>query len=428
MLVQQYLINTTLGVEYALNVELSIHKVKDYKRDSELISSAINLLLSIFIILFILTALYKFTTVQFFEKYDFKNFSIEIFFLVCVAELQQIFSNICRAYERLDLIIVYEFVFSFLPFMAIFFFQGNELIHAELTSMIIAGMIGNYLFFKKTPFVYSFLIDLSLIKKLILIGIPLLLYNFSFNLILIASRTIISIYYSVEEMGLFSFANSLSGAILLGISSIAWVIFPKVLSKLSNDEDGEFLKRNTQFINEIYSLAVLLLIFISILVLPIIFVFLKEYKAIEPVLVILLLTQGILSTSFAYNSLAIAKKKHLKVALLSFLSVIIIVIFSFICAFLKLNIIWIAISTFIGVALFSILQIILSSKLLGENEGYTKILISIYPIHNIFIIGIFLISDSLPGAYMIKFIGFVLFVFFNRKKITKGINFAKSLI
>jgi len=428
MLVQQYLLNTTCGIEYALNVELSINKNKGNESHSTLISTAINYLIFIFIILFLLILVYNFYSIQIFEKYQFGNFSFELFLIICFAELQQVFSNVCRVYDRLDLVVMYEILINILPFAVIFIFSGNHLIHAILISMIVAGFIGNYLFFKKTPFDYSLSIDFTNLKKLLAIGIPLLLYNFSFNLMLITSRTIISIFYSVKEMGLYSLANSLSSAILIGISSIAWAVFPKVLSKLSNDEDVHELSKNTTLINELYSISVLLMIFIAILFLPIVFIFLKEYIAIEPVLVILLLSQGILSNSFAFNSLAIAKKKQITIAFYSFLSIIFIITTSLIFASLKLNIIWIAISTLLGVIVFSILQILFGYKLLGVKSHYLNLIISIYPFHDLFVLSLFLISNFISSGYIIKIIGFVLFLFFNRRKIIQGINFSRSLV
>ena len=73
-----------------------------------------------------------------------------------------------------------------------------------------------------------------MIKPLIIIGVPFLIYNFCFNLISMASRSVVAYGYEINEMGYFTFAVSLTTAIMLVFNSATWIIYPSLINKLSD--------------------------------------------------------------------------------------------------------------------------------------------------------------------------------------------------
>ena len=71
----------------------------------------------------------------------------------------------------------------------------------------------------------------AILKK----GLLLFLYNTCFYFIIISVRTIISGNYEVEEFGLFSFSFTLAHAVMLLLESLMFVIFPKMIGKMTGD-------------------------------------------------------------------------------------------------------------------------------------------------------------------------------------------------
>src|SRR5690606_31787316 len=107
-------------------------------------------------------------------------------------------------------------------------------------------------------------------------GMFLFLYNTSFYLIMISSRTIISDYYDVSQFGLFTFSFTLANSILLLFESLQFLIFPKLINKLTNISPDSCM----DFISTLripYITITHLLIHFGIMVFPIFITFFPNY-------------------------------------------------------------------------------------------------------------------------------------------------------
>jgi hypothetical protein len=65
----------------------------------------------------------------------------------------------------------------------------------------------------------------------------------------------VSANYSVEILGYFTLANSISNATLLGLQSVAWAVYPEVLAKFSTSNDINAVQNRINLVNTFYNLS-----------------------------------------------------------------------------------------------------------------------------------------------------------------------------
>lgn len=350
----QYLSHSLLGIQYSLNLELSTGEQSNKEYVHRLTSSALFITTVISLILLLTGVGMYWLEPGLFERYLLSHYSIYIVVIVSLLNFQQVFFNIFRVYGKFFKIGFAELLVSAAVLVALFVAEEEQLIQLLFLSWIISLIISIAIFFFNSPIPLRIKKYASETRTLFKVGFPLLIYNLSYYLIIISSTTILSIFYPVEVMGYYTLSNSISNAILLGINSIVWAFFPSFLAQMKEGIPAEQAVRVIEKINRIY-LTAIFLIFIGFLMLaPAIYFFLNQYAASESTLNILFVTQIILASNFAANTYTMARKKYLHLALLSFISVIVVSAFSVIFASFKLHYNWIAFSTVLGAVAFSI--------------------------------------------------------------------------
>jgi hypothetical protein len=178
--------------------------------------------------------------------------------------------------------------------------------------------------------------------------------------------------------------------------------------------------KTVQMVNNLYGTSVFLVVFAVISTLPILFLLLPEYEPVATTLTVLLLAQAILSMSFGYNCLAIARKQQLKVALISLTSVLAVTITAMMVAHFKLDYAWIATAVLFGTLLFTVLQSLLSSRMLTKSKEGIKTKL---PLGGVVASIFFFVSTlaDLPTLWMA--IGIVVFVALSWKQLESLWNF-----
>jgi len=367
-LVQQYLSYTNMGVNYAVNTQLATRAESERDRDPIIIGSSIILWGATSFMLLTVGVVKELSQLRFFEKYHLSDYLFLLILITILTHLQQLLINIYRIYGALMKIALSEAIYALSPFSVIFFFRQEQLIQALLLATIGSGILSIAIFFWKPPFRISLIIKQKELSQLLKIGLPLLLYNASFYLILLSTRTIVSFFYTVEDMGYFSLAHNLANATFLGLNALSFVFYPVILSRVREDREEAKVSEIVRRITELYGVAAFLIVFVAITVTPLIFYFLAEYRPVQPILNILFLSQGVLSFSFAFTSLAIARRRQLHIAALSLGSVLVVSLIGGFWASLHLELRWIAFATFIGLFIFSVSAILFGHYLVGSSS------------------------------------------------------------
>ncbi|MCD4704924.1 oligosaccharide flippase family protein [bacterium] len=366
MMVEKYLFMTSFGVPNALNLELSTNSSDNFSEKKKIVGSGLFIIIIVAVVLFVCGFGVKFLNIKTFEPYLLGKYINYLILLSILNHFKQILI-IYRLQGKLNKNILSDLFLAISLLSIIYFFREESLIQALLLTNIVAIFISIIVFLIHIPIPLSIICDIELLKRILLIGIPLVVYNFSFYLISLSARTVISCYYLVEEMGYYSFATTLSNVSFLGINAIVWVLFPNILNKIKEGTVQKVTYQAVAKINTLYETSVFLIIYGMILISPVIFYFLPEYKQAESVLSILLLSQGFFSISFGYRSLALARRKQKIVAASAIMAFIIVVICSLFSSYYNLDYKWIAVSVLIGSFFYAIFQTIIGTKILQIN-------------------------------------------------------------
>jgi O-antigen/teichoic acid export membrane protein len=421
-LLLQYLAYSGLGLQFAINVKLATNPDTEH---SHSISIALTLTVVIAAFLILAGAFVQVFGLPLFSKYSFARYATIVGFIGGATLLQQVYTNIYRVYGRLAKIAITESFSALMLLLAVFLFRSDALLVAMLVSMALAAAFALVLFTFGAPFVISLSLNRAWIKSLLSLGLPLLLYNASFYLIPMVAQTTISIHYPVVAMGYYTFATSVSNAILLGYNSISWIVFPNILTKTRSGLPDADVLRTTDRVNILFGTGVFLTVFAGLLLLPVLFAVLPSYAPSQGTLMVLLVSQGLLESCFGYNCLAIARKRQMSVAKISLTCVLAVGCLSALSSFLGLSFIWIAVAVFFGSLLFNLLQARLGMKLVPSAEEQFRPVLTFSTLAAVAIcIGSVLLSHPTLGAA----VGSIVFVVGNSGRVIELWNMCKPFV
>ena len=239
LLLLNYFQQCHFGIYNSMNVLYVQHREDVAKANGYLVNS---LMLECWLALFVvaLYAVYRLTGIDAFGKYNADKY---LLWVCCIGILQyfsNLFINVFRVKNHLILVAFCQSIVVLLTFVCIFIFTGEALIRA-LVFAYLAGNLAIVILALATRVVEfkGAAVSGSVQKEILRKGILLFLYNTGFYFIIISIRTVISGNYEVEEFGQFTFSFSLAHAVMLLLESLTFMIFPKVIGKLSSDNYEE---------------------------------------------------------------------------------------------------------------------------------------------------------------------------------------------
>lgn len=415
MLAYQYLAYTSLGLQHAVNVELAA-KIEEPGTHAEIIGDSLAASLLVTFGLAVIGLVLQATQAPLFEKYAFTRYVLALAIAVGLLHIQQLMANVYRVYKKLARIAASELVAAGLPLLAALTFREETLIQALLGAMICSGLVSAAIYLTKPPFKLRVTYERRRWGHLLAIGLPLLVYNLSFYMITMAARTVISTFYPVETMGYYSLASTITAATLLGLNAVSWVIFPDILARTQPGVPDDVVGAIVQKVNDIYSTCVFSVVFGAILGLPALFFILPAYRPTGGTLSILLLAQAVLSVSFGYNCVAIARKRELKVAGISLASAAVVTAVSLLMALLKLPFTWIAASVLVGAFVYTFWQAQLGRQTFvrpGRPSDFQSMLPWGSLVATLVILAGSLAGNTIPASLL----GCAIFALTNRNKI-----------
>ncbi len=425
-LVQQYLSYTNFGLQYAVLVDLSTDSGGDTRRQERSVSVALMLTLGSAAALILLGLGVQVFGIKLFEKFEFSQYVLLVVAYTGLAHLQHVLTNIYRVYKKLLQIAISELLNAVILLAVVFVFEDEALVWALLGSMVVAALASISLYLVRIPFKLRLEFDFSLARRLLASGVPLLVYNVSYYLIMVAARTVLAAFYSIEEMGYYSLASSLTTATLLGLQSAAWLVMPDVFSRTHQGVKDEDALKTVSKVNGLYSTAVFLVVFTVILLMPVLFLYLPHFRPAGQTITVLLLAQGVLSVSFGYNALAIARRKHNHVAMISLLAVLIVLSGSLAAAWLKLSFEWIAFAVLLGALVYTLLQSRLGARLIGGEDGGRSSLAEVLPVGSLLAVGCFLAGYLFDVPLIAGLIGMLVYCVTSWKRLRTIWDFAKG--
>lgn len=309
-LVMQYLNFGNFGVDIALNVNLSTGELSDTKKQSEFSSNAFIATIFTSLIYLLAGIVIYIADIPLFEKYGFTPYLMPVILISCLNYFNVLFVNICRTYSLFTPISIFQTLVQLLQLPVFFIFKDTELIWSLLWMMIVAHIISLVLFLKRLPVKISLKVNKEVIKNLYRRGLSLLSYAITFYILFLSTRSMVGYFYPVETMGLFTFSASISSALIVGLSSLEFVLFPKMLNRLSADEITEKSLTTFEEVRYIYMATAFFVVILGLLFYPFLLLYFEAYQPTIKVFTFLVIGQVVISTGFGYSTLIISKGKE----------------------------------------------------------------------------------------------------------------------
>ena len=423
-LIIQYLNQINLGIAHSVNAIIAIHKNKEWYAQ-KVIGTSLTMLAGLSILVILFFAGNELFNLDIGSKYNFSTYAPVVAAIGVLGYFNSLFSNIFRVYGKVIEIAINQSAFPVLMLVAIVFFKGENLLWALVGANLIAYLLSLILFLIKTPVKLNPIFISRLVKTIQIKGWHLFVYNTSFYLIIISTKTFVSAYYSVEEFGYFTFAFALANVVLLLLQSFSFLIFPKLINRLASatsDKAQELL----EMIRKVYISTSHLLIHFAILLFPLFILFFPQYNQSSDAFRTIALTVVLYTNSFGYSGLLIAKGLEKKLGYLSLFALIINVISAYIVVeIFQVRFAYVIIATMVTYFIYVFFLGYLGRKKLDLNSSFLSVFNDLYPVSLLipFIVSWVLIITSVPNLYFI--IPISLFIIMNWKdffKIKEMIN------
>ena len=303
----EYMHYSNLGIFHAMNKEVSVNLGKANKEQyiSKVINNTISFqfLNSLFLgLLFILFYLLESFAIIENDLLD-SNYLVYIFILAAVYQVKSFIFVYLRLFDEFFDIVKIEL------FSAIFVFTGIYLFIDQfgISAILFISIVGNLLVIipslRKIQ-TLSFLIEKPLLKSLILLALPLLLFNFLVLLTTSIDRIMISQLVSSNKatLGIFHFGYLLSFGVMTAFNSVIFLLVPKVLRQFnSHSRDVNLMFDQTKLVEN----TVIFIAVISIIILP---MFIREFM---PQYFQSILVMQFLLLAYSINGLAFLPGTHL---------------------------------------------------------------------------------------------------------------------
>ncbi len=417
-LIIQYLNQINLGIAHSVNAIIAIHKTREWYVQ-KVIGTSLTMLagLSILVILFFAgNELFK---LDIGRKYNFSTYAPVVAVIGVLGYFNSLFSNIFRVYGRVMEIAVNQSAFPVLVLMAIVFFKGENLLWALVGANLAAYLLSLILFLVKTPVKLKPIFIGRLVKTIQIKGWHLFVYNTSFYLIIISTKTFVSAYYSVEQFGYFTFAFALANVVLLLLQSFSFLIFPKLINRLASATSDKAIEL-LEMIRKVYISTSHLLIHFAILLFPLLILFFPQYTQSSDAFRTIALTVVLYTNSFGYSGLLIAKGMEKKLGYLSLFALIVNVLSAFIIIeIFQVRFVYVIIATMLTYFIYVYFLGYLGRKKLDLNSSFLSVFNDLFPVSLLipYIISWILIITSVPNSYFT--IPLLLFIIMNWKDFFK---------
>lgn len=260
-LLLQYAAQLNMGIPYYLTNSLAIHGSQS-SQGKELITKAFRLS-SIWVLLFIFFVFWSSGESQWgFAKYLNGNQWWWVLFIAVLQQFNQLWMGVARIENRYGRIIWAQLLPQLILSCLLIVCYGNCSVDLMLMGLL-AGQVSTMLIIGKIRWAHAqenAQISTSLFVKE---SFKLLVYNAFFYLIMITTRSELSVVLSEAQFGQFAFSFVFINMIILGMDALGFVWFPKLVriySQLPPEKWQEVLMRSQRLFLSLAMLGIGLLV------------------------------------------------------------------------------------------------------------------------------------------------------------------------
>ncbi|PPK46360.1 lipopolysaccharide biosynthesis protein [Clostridium algidicarnis] len=376
LLVLSYLSYSNFGILYSMNREYVIYESKGD------MTGAKKVIKTSFTALFILSILLLITGVstKFIYKRELGSYILLTFIIGILEQYRAFYINYFRLVDNFRKINYIELINNVLSFVLIIISIRYFKIYSVLISMLIADCIVFIYGYKKSEKI-TLSVDIKVLKNLIIVGLPLLVYNLGFYILTTVDRVMTIKFLGYEDLGYYTFSNQIVGGTLVFITSVLFLYYPKAIKNLninSNNDIREVLSRTEEYTKYVEVFGVILCITGAILIKPFVNIVVPQYSVSIDIYRILVFGTIVNQISYFSNVFIVSNKKQIYLIYLQVITVILAIILNFIFIKLGIGIIGVSLATLITNAIYSIMQHVIYLKLLNIKGSYIRNILKVY--------------------------------------------------
>ncbi len=378
LLIWNYFAIFNFGIPMTSSLSLS-ESYNDIKQRNEYEKAGFMLTLGLSLLPLLLFFSKYFGNSDYMIKYNLNDIWLLITVIITLTCVNNYFGIVYRVKGKLFEYAVRQMLIHLIVFVVIFFFTEQSLLYALLYSYLVGNIVILLLFLSRGSLNFSGKLYFSTIKKMLKRSWLIFVYNICFYLIVVSVRSVISIKYSVEEFGMFSFSYTIAMSVGLLLETFALLITPKLIYLLSNsDEDKSIGIVHKLRINYVY--ASYLMMFVVAVFFPFIPYIAPKYVGIQYIVTMLAMTELLYANSFGYISLLMAKHQEKSLAICSVIALILNSVLLLFCSFFSLPYWVLLFAPIITYIVYALLLVRSGTKYLGITFSFGDIIKEVYPI------------------------------------------------
>ena len=369
------------GVSNSDNITL-VHDRNDSAICDTHVKSAlvVNALLSLFVVLLYLVC--RFVHIPLIAKYQADSYLFLILLIVVLAYFNKSFASIYRVRNKLLEVALYQSVIPVFLFLSVLLFKENLLIYL-VGSYLVGHLIVLAVFLLGGEIHFSGSLSRRDIKTQTQKGFWLFMYNSAFYLILYLSALIVSVYYAVDEYGKYNFSGTLSHAIVLLIDAFGFIIFPKLIDRLSGHDSNV----NEDRIKNIRLNYITLVDSLIYLALPVFFYFciiMKNYEDTGITLCYAALSLIPYAAAFGINTFLIAQNEEKRLSMMSIACLLFnTVIVLMAVKYLSVAYYWVYVCVLLTNSIYTFLCTLMMWKKWGRKLNLVAVFLFAFPIKHL---------------------------------------------
>ena len=380
-LILNYFEQLNFGIPHSLNVLLVHHKndiesQNRYTLNSLFIFTCINILL-----LFGAFVIKKYGLINWGE-YNIDNYLTLVIIIAVSTYYNNTLTMVARFRNRVNILSIVGSIPVIANIIVVWFFSKENLVLALVWTNLVSCLIVTTIFYSIgiiPPFKVN-CISGNTQKEILKKGFYLFVYNSCFYFILIGVRTLISKNFTVEEFGYFTFSFTIANAVMLLLSSLNTIIFPKTIDLMSSGDNEE--KRDViQKLRIGYITTAHFLVYTALIFFPIVTFIFSSYRPALTSMNLIALAILINTNSYGYITLLIAQNKEKLTSRLSLIAFLISLSLGIILIYIfKVEFSYVILSVMVAYLMFSFLGYYEGEKLLKGKPTIIESLSAFFPL------------------------------------------------
>lgn len=367
-LILGYTSYANLGIIYSMNREYVLEEEKSIDKGERVLNTTFTSLFIISIVFIILSIL----SILIYRN-TFGIYLALIFIIAIFEQFKNYFTNYFRLIDNYNMINLVEVIYNIISFILTFILINDFKIYGVLISMLICGIIILILGIVKSRNI-KLKIEKRILKSLISIGIPLLIYNLGFYILTTIDRWIIIKYFTDADLGYYTFANNMVSATLVFITSMLFLIYPKLIKNFNEGKNRNILIIVNRY-TRLLEIACAIFFTMGVVIFkPFIDIFLDKYVGSIEIYMILLLSVIVNTLSYFANCYIVSNRKQKYLVYLQVMSILVNLTCNIIFVKLGFGVKGVALGTLITNAIYSIMQYNIFIKLTKGKSNVARVI------------------------------------------------------